>query len=76
VISDPRDLTAFGAAVTGLLTEPERARRIGVAARERVRDEFLGPHHLGRYFELFEKLVTRAGELRRPAGARSPAELA
>jgi trehalose synthase len=62
LISDPHDLAAFGAAVTGLLTEPERARRIGLAARERVRDEFLGPHHLGYYFELIEKLVTGAGE--------------
>jgi hypothetical protein len=47
--------------VTGLLTDPARARRIGLAARERVRDEFLGPHHLGRYFELIEKLLARAG---------------
>jgi trehalose synthase len=60
LISDPQDLASFGEAVTGLLTDPARARRMGLAARERVRDEFLGPHHLGRYFELIEKLVTRA----------------
>jgi trehalose synthase len=62
LISDPSDLAAFGAAVTGLLTDPARARRIGLAARERVRAEFLGPHHLGLYMQLIEKLAKGAGE--------------
>jgi trehalose synthase len=57
LISDPRDLSEFGSAVLGLLGHPARARRIGSAARERVRDHFLGPHHLSRYFELIERLI-------------------
>jgi trehalose synthase len=57
LIADPRDLRAFGAAVAGLLAEPERARRIGSAARTRVREHFLGPHHLARYFEMIERLM-------------------
>lgn len=61
LISDPRDLTEFAAAVVGLLCEPERARRMGAAAHLRVRDHFLGVHHLGRYFELIQALVDRAG---------------
>jgi hypothetical protein len=44
------------------LTDPARARRMGLAARERVRTEFLGPHHLGLYMQLIEKLATSAGE--------------
>ena len=58
LIDDPYDLAAFGAAISGLLDDPDRARRIGQAARARVRDEFLGPTHLGRYFQLIERLIT------------------
>ena len=57
LVSDPRDLTTFGAAVAGLLTDPDRARSIGAAAHERVREQFLAPRHLARYFELIQKLV-------------------
>lgn len=57
LVSDPRDLTTFGAAVAGLLNDPDRARSIGAAAHERVREQFLAPRHLARYFELIQKLV-------------------
>ena len=57
LISDPTDLREFGTAVAGLLAEPERAQRIGVAARARVSHHFLGPRHLGRYFDLIQRLV-------------------
>ena len=46
LLDDPRDLAAFGAAVNGLLEDPERAERIGDAARERVRDGFLSSRSL------------------------------
>jgi trehalose synthase len=58
LIAHPRDLAEFSSAVTGLLSDPERARRIGQAAHLRVRDHFLGPHHLARYFELIQHLVS------------------
>jgi len=57
LIGDPRDLRAFGAAVSGLLADEPRATRIGIQAQERVRENFLGPHHLARYFELIERLT-------------------
>jgi trehalose synthase len=57
LISDPADLRAFGSAVAQLLADPEYARRVGSAARDRVRHHFLGPHHLGRYFEVIERLT-------------------
>jgi trehalose synthase len=60
LIDRPRDLHAFGAAVLALLSDPVRARQIGDTAHERVRDHFLAPEHLGHYFELIERLVTRA----------------
>jgi trehalose synthase len=57
LIPDPGDLAGFGAAVVDLLREPERASRIGAEAHARVREHFLAPHHLGRYFELIQQLV-------------------
>jgi trehalose synthase len=57
LVSDPEDLKEFGRAVADLLGDPGRAERIGAMARERVRDEFLGPYHLERYFELIARLT-------------------
>jgi trehalose synthase len=60
LIDDPRDLQEFGRAVRRLLDDPELAERLGAAAHERVRDEFLGPRHLMQYLDLVAKLVGRA----------------
>jgi trehalose synthase len=57
LLDDPADLREFGSAVVTLLSEPERAARIGQAARLRIRDHFLGPYHLSRYFALIQMLV-------------------
>jgi len=59
LISDPRDLEQAGAAITGLLADPLRARQMGAAAQLRVSQRFLGPHHLGRYFEVIRRLVSK-----------------
>ena len=58
LVSDPHDLAEYGAAVTDLLRNPERAERIGAAAHERVRDSFLGPYSLMRYFGLIQRLIS------------------
>lgn len=60
VLVAPRDLEAFGAAVRGLLSHRDRARRMGAAARTRVRDEFLGVRHLTEYVALFERVMREA----------------
>lgn len=70
LLADPRDLGAFGAAVVNLLEDPARAHRIGINARERVRDRFLAPHHLRRHFDLIEDVIAS----REGAHAISPAE--
>jgi trehalose synthase len=57
LIDDPTDLAAFGHAVQGLLEDPARAARIGRAARERVRERFLGTRHLIQYLNLLDRLV-------------------
>ncbi len=59
LISDPRNLEHVGAAVTGLLADSQRARQMGVAAKLSVQQHFLGPHHLGRYFEVIRRAVSR-----------------
>ena len=46
LLDDPRDLAAFGDAVAGLLADTERAERMGDAARERVRSDFLSSRSL------------------------------
>ena len=54
---DPEDLRAFGERVSALLADPHEAERIGQAAQARVRDQFLGPRHLGQYVELLERVL-------------------
>jgi trehalose synthase len=71
LISDPTDLREFGAAVAQLLAEPERAERIGLAARARVSHHFLGPRHLGHYFELIQRLLA-VDDLQHAAGSTRP----
>jgi trehalose synthase len=54
---DAGDLAAFGERVSALLADPYGAERIGQAAQARVRDQFLGPRHLGQYVELLERVL-------------------
>lgn len=57
LIDDPHDLAAYGAAVSELLADPDRARAMGTLAKERVRDRFLGPRHLMQYLDLITELI-------------------
>jgi trehalose synthase len=57
LLDDPRDLAAYGAAVTALLTDRERAEEIGRSARERVRDRFISVRSLHDYFALIRRLM-------------------
>src|SRR5213076_3321751 len=59
LIRNPTDLAGFGEALRGLLGDPERARRMGEAARERVRRQFLGTRALIQYVGFLERLLTR-----------------
>lgn len=67
LISNPRDLAGVGQAVLELLQDPAHARRIGDAAHQRVRDEFLAPRQLARYFELIQRLISSKAQPE-PAG--------
>ncbi|MGH2694462.1 MAG: glycosyltransferase [Actinomycetota bacterium] len=57
LIDDPTDLGKFGEAVLELLNDEAFAERLGRAAQERVRDEFLGARHLMQYVELIGGLI-------------------
>jgi trehalose synthase len=61
LLDDPRDLRAFGEAVTGLLRDPARAELLGRRARERVRDEFTSPRSLLDYLRLIHQILERRG---------------
>jgi trehalose synthase len=61
LIDDPRDLRDFGAALRDLLDHPEEARRMGRAARERIRREFLGTRSLVQYVGFLERLLGASG---------------
>jgi trehalose synthase len=70
ILVDPDDLAGFGAAVSSLLADRNEARRIGVAAQARVRDEFLGVRHLTEYVNLLAQ-VMRDAEVQRVAAIDS-----
>lgn len=57
LLVDPDDDDGFAAAVTRLLDDRDEAGRLGRAARERVRDSFLGPRHLRQYVDLLAALL-------------------
>ena len=57
LVDDPTDLASAAEAIDSLLDNPARAATIGSAARERVRESFLGTRHLVQYFRLIEKML-------------------
>jgi trehalose synthase len=56
LLDDPTDLDEFAGALRRLLEDPEAARRMGKAARARVKAEFLGVRHLLEYAKLISSL--------------------
>jgi trehalose synthase len=54
---EPTDLVAFGKRVSEMLVDPHAAERIGESARVRVREQFLGPRHLGQYVDLLGRIL-------------------
>ncbi len=57
LLEDAEDLDAYGEAVRELLEDPERAQKLGKAAKLRVRAEFLGARSLLDYLSLIAKLL-------------------
>ena len=57
LLPDPADLGGFADLLATALGDDVLAERLGLAARERVRDRFLGDRHLIQYAELFSDLL-------------------
>jgi trehalose synthase len=57
LIDDPHDLAGCAAAIRSILADPERARRMGEAGRQRVIDQYLGVFRLREYAELVAGLL-------------------
>jgi trehalose synthase len=62
LLDDPRDLHAFGDAITVLLLDPDRMAEMGQRARERIRDEFTSPRSLLDYLHVVESVLERPRE--------------
>jgi trehalose synthase len=71
LLDDPRDLAAFGAAITALLEDAPRAERMGRQARERVRDRFLNARSLLDYLDVIKQILYPED---RPAGGAADAQ--
>ncbi len=57
LLADPLDLDEFALKVRSPLEDPALAERLGAAARERVRDRYLGDRHLSQYVDLFATMI-------------------
>ena len=72
LLDDPRDLAAFGGAVADLLLDPDRARRLGDAAQQRVREQ-LPPRPLP--LAVGRAAGDAAGAMSEPPRPRAPCRL-
>lgn len=57
MLDDPQDLSTFAGLLRQVLADPSLASRLGAAARERVRNHYLGDRHLIQYGELLAQLL-------------------
>ena len=57
LLADPTDLDGFAELVARVLTDDDLARRLGDAAGQRVRAQYLADRHLIQYAQLFEELL-------------------
>jgi glycosyltransferase involved in cell wall biosynthesis len=64
VLVEPRDAVGLRAGLESLLKEPERIRRLGIAARDRIASEFAWPVIARRYVDLYAEHRVQS---RRPA---------
>jgi glycogen(starch) synthase len=60
LLVEPGDRQALAEAITFLLRHPDKARRLGEAARRRVEAEFRWEDHLDAYDALYQELTRRA----------------
>jgi trehalose synthase len=64
LLPDARDLGSFGVAVRALLDQPAVADRMGAAAHDFIRENYLGDIHLLRYARMFGAMLGAPPALR------------
>jgi len=57
LLEDPSDLVGFGRAVQALLTDRDRAQRMGEAAHRRVGSDYLAPRRLIQDLDLIDRVA-------------------
>jgi trehalose synthase len=57
LLADPSDLVGFGRAIQTLLTDRDRAQRMGEAAHHRVCQQYLAPRRLTQELDLIERVA-------------------
>jgi trehalose synthase len=70
LVDDPTDLERFAGCIRSILTDGGLASRLGAAARDRVREQFLFVRHMLEWADLFEHLAR--DEAPRPAPPPPP----
>lgn len=58
LVADPHDLAGFASAIEQILADPERARAMGEAGRQRVIDNYLAIHRLREYVDQLGALIS------------------
>ena len=61
LVQDATDLGEYGAALVELLSDPERADRMGEKGRQRVLEHFIGVRHLRQWVELVDTIDAAGG---------------
>jgi glycosyltransferase involved in cell wall biosynthesis len=69
LLEDPSDLVGFGRGIQTLLSDRDRAQRLGEQAHRRVGQEYLAPRRLTQELDLIDRVAGRAS-LRRGARGR------
>jgi trehalose synthase len=59
LLPDPHDLAAFGAAVSRVAGDRAEANRMGQAAQDYIRENYVGDLHLLRYAKLFGEMLAQ-----------------
>jgi trehalose synthase len=55
LLADPSDVVGFGRGIQTLLTDRDRAQRMGEAAHRRVREDYLAPRRLAQDLDLIDR---------------------
>ena len=71
LLTEREDAAALAGAMESLLMRPEKIRRMGLAARQRVRQDFAWRRHVNAYDALYRQLTNPAGHPTSPPSGQA-----